>query len=49
MARTEVNRRWQAEMGEFFEELDGRAPDEGFLVLEEVFHLEDRQTTQETE
>ena len=45
MARTEVNRRWQAEMGEFFEELDGRAPDEGFLVLEEVFHLEDQLTT----
>ena len=42
MARTEVNTRWQAEMGEFFEELDGRAPDEGFLVLEEVFHLEDQ-------
>jgi L-rhamnose mutarotase len=39
MARTEVNARWQAEMAGFFEELDGRAPDEGFLVLEEVFHL----------
>ena len=26
-------------MAEFFEELDGLAPDEGFLVLEEVFHL----------
>lgn len=42
MSATEVNTRWQAEMGEFFEELDGRAPDEGFLVLEEVFHLEDQ-------
>lgn len=42
MAATDVNDRWQAEMGEFFEELDGRAPDEGFLVLEEVFHLEDQ-------
>ncbi|MGZ4450024.1 MAG: L-rhamnose mutarotase [Nocardioides sp.] len=42
MARTEVNARWQAEMAPFFEELDGRAPDEGFLVLEEVFHLEDQ-------
>ena len=39
MARTEVNGRWQAEMAQFFEELDGTAPDEGFLVLEEVFHL----------
>jgi L-rhamnose mutarotase len=42
MARTEVNGRWQAEMAEFFEELDGTTPDEGFLVLEEVFHLEDQ-------
>jgi L-rhamnose mutarotase len=42
MAATEVNARWQAEMAEFFEELDGRAPDEGFLVLQEVFHLEDQ-------
>ena len=39
MADTEVNTRWQAEMAEFFEELDGRVPDEGFLVLEEIFHL----------
>lgn len=42
MAATEVNRRWQAEMAEYFEAPDGRAPDEGFLVLEEVFHLEDQ-------
>ena len=42
MATTEVNARWQTEMAEFFEELDGRAPDQGFLVLEEVFHLEDQ-------
>jgi L-rhamnose mutarotase len=42
MARTEVNTRWQDEMAEFFADLDGRAPDEGFLVLEEVFHLEDQ-------
>jgi L-rhamnose mutarotase len=42
MAATEVNTRWQAEMGEFFEDLEGRAPDEGFLVLEEIFHLEDQ-------
>jgi L-rhamnose mutarotase len=49
MARTEVNARWQAEMAEFFEELDGRAPDRGFLVLEEVFHLEDQLATTPTE
>ncbi|MFJ9393164.1 L-rhamnose mutarotase [Nocardioides sp. NPDC101246] len=42
MAATEVNARWQAEMAEFFEDLDGVAPDEGFLRLEEVFHLEDQ-------
>jgi L-rhamnose mutarotase len=42
MARTEVNGRWQAQMSEFFVELDGRAPAEGFLLLEEVFHLEDQ-------
>ena len=32
-------------MAEFFVELDGRAPDEGFLVLDEVFHLEDQLAT----
>ena len=42
MAGTEVNARWQAEMAPFFADLDGRAPDEGFLVLEEIFHLEDQ-------
>ncbi len=42
MAATEVNTRWQAEMADLFEDLDGRAPDEGFLVLEEIFHLEDQ-------
>ena len=42
MERTEVNGRWQAEMAEFFTDLDGRAPDQGFLVLEEVFHLQDQ-------
>jgi L-rhamnose mutarotase len=39
MARTEVNARWQAEMAEFFTGLDGRGPDEGFVLLTEVFHL----------
>lgn len=41
MAATDVNARWQAEMGDFFVELEGR-PDEGFLRLTEVFHLEDQ-------
>jgi len=42
MAATEVNARWQAEMAEFFTDLDGLAPDQGFLVLDEVFNLEDQ-------
>jgi L-rhamnose mutarotase len=41
MAGTEVNARWQAEMSDFFVDLDG-TPDEGFLELTEVFHLEDQ-------
>ena len=41
MDDTEVNSRWQAEMGEFFVALDG-SPDTGFLRLDEVFHLEDQ-------
>jgi len=43
MAATEVNARWQAEMAPFFTGLDGRGPDESFLLLEEVFHLEEQQ------
>ena len=39
MAQTDVNARWQSEMAEFFESLDGRRPDEAFLTLREVFHL----------
>jgi L-rhamnose mutarotase len=39
MARTEVNARWQAEMAQYFEDLDGR-PDEGMRPLDEVFHLD---------
>ena len=42
MAATDVNARWQAEMAEFFVDLGDLAPDQGFLVLEEVFHLEDQ-------
>jgi len=47
MASREVNDRWQADMAEFFTELDGRAPDEGFLILEEIFHLEDQLETRD--
>jgi L-rhamnose mutarotase len=42
MAGTEVNQRWQAEMAEFFVNLGGAKPDEGFEQLQEVFHLEDQ-------
>lgn len=40
MEGTEVNARWQAEMAEFFVDLEGRRPDEGLLRLDEVFHLD---------
>ena len=40
MAATDVNARWQAEMAPFFEELDGRHPDQGMRPLAEVFHLD---------
>jgi len=42
MAATDVNRRWQSEMAEFFEDLGEAQPDTGFLQLREVFHLEDQ-------
>ena len=40
MATREVNARWQADMATFFVALDGKNPDEGFLLLEEVFNLD---------
>jgi L-rhamnose mutarotase len=40
MATKEVNARWQADMAPFFESLEGQRPDEGFIQLEEVFHLD---------
>ncbi len=40
MARQEINERWQREMAPFFENLEGRRPDEGLLRLDEVFHLD---------
>ncbi|MEO7123983.1 MAG: L-rhamnose mutarotase [Lacisediminihabitans sp.] len=42
MAGTEVNARWQADMAEFFEDLGDQAPDTGFLVLDEIFNLEEQ-------
>ncbi|MGH9445499.1 MAG: L-rhamnose mutarotase, partial [Terriglobia bacterium] len=40
MAGRGVNERWQREMAPFFENLEGRRPDEGFERLDEVFHLQ---------
>jgi len=40
MGKTEVNARWQAEMAPFFEQLGDLRPDEGFLRLDEIFHLD---------
>ena len=42
MAGTEVNSRWQAEMAPFFTGLAGRPPDEGFVLLEQVFNLDEQ-------
>jgi L-rhamnose mutarotase len=42
MADTEVNARWQAEMSQFFVGFDEGGPDENFLLLDEVFNLEDQ-------
>ena len=42
MAATDVNTRWQAEMSRYFVGLDGRGPDESFVLLEPIFNLEDQ-------
>lgn len=40
MAQAPVNGRWRAEMAEFFTDLDGLPPDQGFRRVAEVFHLD---------
>lgn len=40
MAAAPVNGRWQAEMAEFFTDLDGLPPDQGFRRVQEIFHLD---------
>jgi L-rhamnose mutarotase len=40
MEATDVNRRWQAEMAEFFDLGPGARPDTGMRPLDEVFHLD---------
>jgi L-rhamnose mutarotase len=37
-----VNDRWQRQMAGFFEDLGEAMPDQGFLQLDEIFHLEDQ-------
>lgn len=39
MAKSDVNRRWQAQMAEFFEGEPGRMADERMRPIPEVFHL----------
>ncbi|HEX4660684.1 MAG TPA: L-rhamnose mutarotase [Streptosporangiaceae bacterium] len=42
MAARDVNARWQAAMSRYFVGLDGRPPDEGLLLLKEIFNLDDQ-------
>ena len=40
MSVTEVNRKWQAEMADFFDGVPGRQADQQMEPLAEVFHLQ---------
>ena len=40
MSKKEVNDRWQNEMAQYFEALDGAHADESMVPLQEVFHLD---------
>lgn len=40
MAKKEINEKWQAQTAPFFEALEGQRPDEGLMLLEEVFHMD---------
>jgi L-rhamnose mutarotase len=40
MSLTEVNARWQNEMAEFFQDLDGGNPDEHMTTIKEIFHID---------
>jgi L-rhamnose mutarotase len=35
-----INARWQAEMTPFFQAMEGAAPDDSIVPLEEIFHLD---------
>jgi len=40
MAKEPINAKWQEAMTPYFEALSGDRPDESFLELEEIFHLD---------
>jgi L-rhamnose mutarotase len=40
MAEREINRRWQSEMADFFEDLESGSADADMRPLTEVFHLD---------
>ena len=40
MAERPINEKWQREMGQFFEQLEGQRPDQAMFTLAEVFHLD---------
>jgi L-rhamnose mutarotase len=40
LASREVNQRWQKAVAPYFEGLENKRPDDGFLRLEEIFHLD---------
>lgn len=40
MSSREVNARWQESMAPYF--VSGENPDEGFVVLDQIFHLEEQ-------
>lgn len=42
MARTEVNRRWQDAMAQYFAGIEGGHADDNFSLVPEIFHLEDQ-------
>lgn len=40
MGSQPINEKWQKEMGDFFEQLEGQRPDQAMFTLAEVFHLD---------
>ena len=41
MSATDVDTRSQSETADFFTDLGGKRPDDGFALLTEIFHLEE--------